>query len=154
MITLLASLIGFLSSSLPHILGYFQDKQDKAHELAQMDKQIELQKSTNVMQLQEVQIQAQSAEMQSIQVSQKPTGTWTDSLNASVRPVIAYGMFFQYVWIRWKIYNYMIIQYVAINGSIDLQFLLETLHDNQDMAILAAVISYYFGDKYFDKRLR
>lgn len=146
MITLLAAIIGFLSSSLPHILNYYQDKQDKAHELAQMDKQIELQKSANIQALQEVQIQAQSAELQSIHMSEKPTGTWIDALNASVRPMIAYGMFFQYVLTRVQLYRKLALEYGDYN------FLLETFHDNQDMAIFSIVITYYFGNRYFEKK--
>ena len=153
MITLLASIFGFLGPLLPHILRYMQDKQDKAHDLAQMDRQLEFQKLGLNQRLEEIQIQAQAAEVASIHMSEKPTGTWIDAFNASVRPIIAYGMFVQYVWIRWTIYNYMMKQYVAVNGSIDLQFLLETLHDNHDMAILASVISFYFGNRYFEKKL-
>ena len=48
MLTLLSTLVSFLSGGLPRILDFFQDKQDKKHELAlaqlQMQQQLELQK--------------------------------------------------------------------------------------------------------------
>ena len=48
MLTLVSTLVSFLSGGLPRILDFFQDKQDKKHELAlaqlQMQQQLELQK--------------------------------------------------------------------------------------------------------------
>lgn len=43
MLSLLGSLLGFGTSFLPKIMDYFQDKQDKKHELQLMDKQLEQQ---------------------------------------------------------------------------------------------------------------
>ena len=41
MITLLASIAGFISSIIPEIVKYFKDANDKKHELAIVEKQIE-----------------------------------------------------------------------------------------------------------------
>ena len=58
MITILASLLGFLGSTLPNIFKLFQDNQDKAQELAIMNLQIEYAKLNLATQLQEVQVSA------------------------------------------------------------------------------------------------
>jgi len=42
MLTLLGSLIGFLSSFAPSLIKLWQDKQDKQHELKLLEKQAEL----------------------------------------------------------------------------------------------------------------
>ena len=41
MLSLIGSLLGFGTSFLPKILGYFEEGRDQAHELAMMDKQLE-----------------------------------------------------------------------------------------------------------------
>ena len=43
MLSLLGSVLGFGTSFLPKVMDYFQDKQDKKHELSLMDKQLEQQ---------------------------------------------------------------------------------------------------------------
>ena len=58
MLSLLGSLLGFGTSFLPKVMDYFQDKQDKAHELALMDKQLEQQKVIGAQKLQMVNVEA------------------------------------------------------------------------------------------------
>ena len=43
MITLISSVLGFGTSFLPKVLGFFEEKRDQAHELKMMDKQLEQQ---------------------------------------------------------------------------------------------------------------
>ena len=45
MITLLASIAGFIGSVIPEIVKYFKDVNDKKHELAILAKQIEYNQS-------------------------------------------------------------------------------------------------------------
>ena len=41
MITLLASIAGFISSIIPELIKYFKDVNDKKHELSILDRQME-----------------------------------------------------------------------------------------------------------------
>ena len=41
MLTLLGSLLGFAGSFAPKIFDYFQERADRAHELAMIDRQME-----------------------------------------------------------------------------------------------------------------
>ena len=56
MLSLLGSVLGFGTSFLPKVMDYFQDRQDKAHELSLADKQLE----------QQIQIGAQKMQMMDI----------------------------------------------------------------------------------------
>lgn len=146
MIVLLSSLLGFLSSGFPSILGYFKDRQDKAHELSIMQLQIQAQQQMSTMQLQAIQAQANSAEMISLHNNDKLTGTWVDALNASVRPVIAYLFFLSYVLTR-------VFLYLHLNDShASFDLMVQTLWDDQDMSILAGIMSFYFGSRVFEKK--
>ena len=44
MLTLLGSLLGFISSTFPEFLKLFRDSQDRKHELAILDRQMEQQR--------------------------------------------------------------------------------------------------------------
>lgn len=44
MLTLLASLLGFIGSAFPDLIKLFRDTQDRKQELAILDRQMELQK--------------------------------------------------------------------------------------------------------------
>lgn len=145
MIVLLSSLIGFLSSGLPAVLKLLQDRTDKAHELAIMQLQIQAQKETNTAQLQAIQTQADLQEVIAIHNNDRPTNTWIDTLNASVRPVIAYCFFLSYVLTRIFIY-----QHLSDDGA-SFDLIVETLWDDQDMSILAGILSFYYGSRVYDK---
>ena len=94
MLTLLGALLGFFSSSFPEVLKFFNQKRDRAHELAVMDKQIELSKSGQTSRLEEVRLQAESAEQVALYQHSNPVHVkWVDALAASVRPVITYAFF-------------------------------------------------------------
>ena len=43
MLSILGSVLGFGTSFLPKVLGFFEEKRDQAHELQMMDKQLEQQ---------------------------------------------------------------------------------------------------------------
>lgn len=146
MIVLLSSIIGFLSSSLPSLLNYFQDKTDKAHELEILKLQIQAQQVSANNQLEAIKALSEANEMIALHNSEKPTGTWVDILNASVRPIIAYLFFLSYVVTRIFLYFHL----EASGASFDL--MVQTLWDDQDMSILAGILSFYYGSRVFEKK--
>jgi arginine repressor len=56
MITLLASIAGFISSIIPEIVKYFKDANDKKHELAILEKQIQYNQTAASRSLEEIHI--------------------------------------------------------------------------------------------------
>lgn len=95
MLTLLGSLLGFFSSTFPEFLKLFRDSQDRKHELAILDRQMEQQRLGHTQRLEEIQIAADVAESQALySYTNHPTATpWVEALQASVRPVITYAFF-------------------------------------------------------------
>ena len=95
MFTLLGSLLGFAGSIFPEILGLFREGQDNRHELAIMDRQIEMSKQDHIQRLEEIGAQADIAESQALyKHASKTSGVkWVEGLRASVRPVITYAFF-------------------------------------------------------------
>ena len=144
MITLLASLAGFISSLIPEIVKYFNDKNDKNHELRILEYQVKLKKQKFENNLDEVEVSASNAQIQALYKTYKTGVYWVDALNGSVRPVLAYSFFFIYTYIKFLQYNLIII-------SIDINDVFHILWSLEDQAIFSSIISFYFGQRALSK---
>ena len=66
MLTLLGSLLGFVTSAFPDLLGLFRDWQDRKHELAILDRQMEQMALGHQQRLEEIEVQADIAESKAL----------------------------------------------------------------------------------------
>ena len=142
MITLFASIAGFVTSLIPEILRFFKDRLDKSHELQLMDKQIRFSKIAGSKSPEEVQMTRDVVEQLSLYSTYKTGINWVDALNGTVRPVLAYSFFTMYAAIKITQYQYItkaavLVEYIDIIWSID------------DQAIFASIVSFYFGQRAF-----
>jgi hypothetical protein len=171
MLTLVSTLISFLSGGLPKLLDFFQDKSDKSHELklAQIQTERELQlaaagftaqQKIEEIKLDEIRTQTASAEKVSLIDAQKAemsaiyahdeslsegTSKWMKDLRASVRPVITYGFFFLLVAID------ATLAYKGIISGVDFNTLANQLWDDETQALFASIIAFHFGGRAFGK---
>ncbi len=136
MITLLGSLVGFISAAFPDLLKLFRDHQDRKHELTILRLQIEQQAQGHQQRLEEIHVEADIAESKALYKTFYSGIKWVDALNGTVRPVIAYSFFILYAVIK------------AMQFSADLPWLLWTA---EDQAIFAGIISFYFGQRAMSK---
>ncbi len=146
MTTLLASLIGFISSVFPEIFKLWRDKSDKQHELAILQLQIQNAQADRDIRREEIGVYADIAESQALYKTYNTGVTWVDALNGTVRPVITYAFFFEYVLIKY-------MQYTMIGDQAPLFQYLDILWTQEDQAIFAGIISFYFGQRAMNKRL-
>lgn len=145
MITLLASIAGFITSIVPEILKFFRDKQDKIHELKIFEKQIEFSRtSPGSRGVEEIYVTRDLLEQASLYSTYKTGISWVDALNGSVRPVLAYSFFIMYGAIKFT-------QYLVIRTNIKIIEDVEVLWSVDDQAIFAGIISFYFGQRAFSK---
>jgi hypothetical protein len=171
MLTIFSTFVSFLMGGLPKLLDFFQDRQDKSHELklAQMQTERELQlaaagfiaqEKIEAIKLDEIRTQtqsaekvslidAQSAEMQAIYAHDtslnEGTSKWMKDLRASVRPVITYGFFFLLVAID------AVIAYKGLTTGVEFTALADQLWDNETQALFASIIAFHFGGRAFGK---
>ncbi len=145
MITLLASIAGFFSSIFPEILRIFKDKNDKKHELDILDRQMKFSKTKEAYAIQEIEIKKDILEQASIYSTYKTGINWIDALNGTVRPVLAYSFFMLYFGIK-------MLQYLAIKSyQGQLYEYIQVLWSIDDQAIFAGIISFYFGQRTFNR---
>jgi hypothetical protein len=168
MLTLLSTLISFLAGGLPKFLDFFQDRADKAHELAlarlQIERELELRKAgfeaqerienihTEQMQIQGEQQMAQLAmqEKQALYAHDIAIGQgasqWVVNLRALVRPMITYGLFLLLVFVDVAGFFY------AWNTNVDFKLMLDQLWDDEIQLIWASVVAFWFGSQAFSKK--
>jgi len=161
MLTLLSTLIGFLSSGLPKILDFFQDKSDKKHELelARMQTERELnlaeigyqaQQKVEEIKLEQTQVEGFYAERQSLYQHDieigKGAAQWVINMRAMVRPTITFGLFALLV-----IVDIAGIAYAWSHGA-DFKVMMDTVWDDETQAIWASIISFWFGSQAFGKK--
>ena len=147
MLTLLGSLLGFVTSAFPDLLGLFRDSQDRKHELAILDRQMEQMKLGHQQRLEEIEIQGDIAESQALYRHDKPVGVvWVDSLRASVRPIITYAFFLLFAAVKGSAL-YLLI---AVEGLL-LAEALPQIWDPETQALFAAVMSFWFGQRALSK---
>lgn len=154
MIALFGAIVGFLSSTFPHILDMFKDKGDKKHELAVMDRQMQLQLQMQergaAQRLDEITLERDLAqysfdaeEVKSIHQKMQITGIWfIDFLNGSVKPVLTYLFMVAYLTVKYAQWQILKSIHVTDVWEIALQ-----LWNAEDQAIWAAIISYHFGSR-------
>lgn len=135
MITLFGSLIGFIGAAFPEFLKLWRDRADRAHELQILQLQIEQQKQGAQGRLEEIRAGADSAESVALYNTWRAGIGWVDALNGTVRPMIAYGFFLLYVLVK-------------LNQMSHMPWLLWT---EEDQAIFAGIISFYFGARAMGK---
>lgn len=136
MITLLGSLLGFFSAAFPDFLKLWKDVSDKKHEITLLKMQMDFQAQGHQQRLEEINVNADIAESQALYRTYSTGIRWVDALNGTVRPVIAYSFFILYAVVK------------GMQFSADLPWLLWT---EDDQAIFAGIISFYFGQRAMSK---
>jgi hypothetical protein len=161
MLTLVSTILGFASGGLPKVLDFVQDRGDKKHELAMMaanrEREIALAKEGFIAQAKVEEIKTEQIAMQT--QTQERLGmykhdmkigegasTWVVNLRASVRPVVTYIFVGLLVVVDIAGIWYAYSTGVAFAEAMDMVF------NDDEMAILAAIIAFWFGSQAFNKK--
>ena len=161
MLSLVSSLLGFAAGGLPKVLDFVQDRGDKKHELAlmaaQRERELALAKEGFIAQAAVEEIKTEQIAMQT-QAQEKlamwkhdmkigeGASTWVINLRASVRPVVTYLFVGLLIVVDIAGIWYAYSTGVAFAVAMDMVF------SDDEMAILAAIISFWFGSQAFQKK--
>ncbi len=145
MLSLIGSLLGFGTSFLPKILGFFEEKRDQAHELAMMDKQLEQQIKIGNQKMQMMNIDADIRETETLHKEHATitakASRWVINLSATVRPVMTYLLFIEF----------MALTYLLAVGWID-NDMYSLIWSSEIQAVWSAVVSFWFGQRSFNRK--
>ncbi len=144
MMTLLATLLGFISSTFPDLLKLWKDGADRKHELEILKLQLEQQRQGHVNRLEEIQIAADGFESKALYKTYSIGIKWVDALNGTVRPVLAYSFFILYAAVKYA-QVYMLLDSVNIIEAFPM------IWNEEDSTIFAGIMSFYFGARAFQK---
>ena len=149
MLTLLGSLLGFVTSALPDLIGLFKDWQDRKHELAVLDRQMKQMRLGHTQRLEEIEVQADIAESKALYRHDSALGgssRWVDGLRASVRPLITYAFFTLFACVKGSgLYLLIVVEGLLIAEA------LPRIWDPETQALFAAVMSFWFGNRTLSK---
>mgnify|MGYP003631184175 FL=1 len=145
MLSLIGSVLGFGTSFLPKILGFFEEKRDQAHELSMMDKQLEQQLQIGQQKLQMVNVDADIRETETLHKEHasitSKSSQWCVNLSSSVRPLITYALF---------------VEFAALTLSVNMGWInmiqYQMIWNSEFQAIFAAVVSFWFGSRSFNRK--
>ena len=172
MLTLLGSLLGFISSAFPDLLNIWQDKQDRKHELQILDRQMEQMRLGHNQRLEEITVNADINDskyrtyverersepegreagcvaqcLALLKHDSQPSGIkWVDGLRSSVRPVITYAFFLLFTAIKVSA-----LYVLVFDQGLDFVIALPQIWDPETQALFAAVMSFWFGQRALAK---
>jgi hypothetical protein len=167
MLSLISTIGGLLVSGLPSLLGFFQDKADKKHELelAQMQTERELQMMERgfIAQAKVEEIRTDQVEMQTAAQMQnaaldhdkkvlEKASTWVVNYVGTVRPTVTYLFVIELVLINFWLCYKLFSMPGLINGTEDLEIISEMIFSSDEMAMLGGIIGFWFGSRNWDKK--
>ena len=161
MLSIISGILGFATSGLPSVLDYFKNKGDQKHEQAmarlEMERTMEMAKAGYASQERIEEFRTDQVEMETYaqerlalykhdaEISQNAS-TWVINLRASVRPIITYLMLFVLLFVD------VVGLIWAMKSGVDFATAMDIVFSNEEMAIFASIIGFWFGSRRWDKK--
>jgi len=161
MLSILSGILGFATSGLPSILGFFQQRGDQKHEREmaklQTERELELAKAGFIAQekieaikLEEINAQTYAEERVALYDHDKKlvegASPMVKNWNAMVRPVVAFIFVGELVLIN------LISLIWAMGSGVDFVVASDAVVSTDEMAIVASIIGFYFGSRTWEKK--
>ena len=146
MLSLVGSLLGFGTSFLPTLLGFFEQGQKNRHQLKLLDAQAKHAEVLSQLKLEELDAAADVEESRSIyehaaQLARRNKSSFISALQASVRPVVTYFFFILFATIKG------LAVYVAVQEGDDVSQAILASWDEETKILFSTVISFWFGQR-------
>ena len=147
MIALLGSALGFGTSFLPQVLGFFQNKQDHKNRIEELRLKGELASLGVMHDIQKLDKQAEIAETKALYEFANPSSGFAAGLSASVRPVITYLFFGLFLAVK------AVILLKTMEAGGDWKDAVPLMFDTETQALFSAIIAFWFGQRSVNKFL-
>lgn len=166
MLSLISTLAGILTSGLPSLLSFFQDKSDKKHEMElariQTERELALAERGFIAQQKIEEIKTEQISMQTDAQMQGAAlehdkkimdraSTWVVNLNGVVRPAVTFLFIFELIAINFAL-TYWFMSTGSINSIDDMIKAADTVFSQDEMSMLGAICGYWFGSRAWNKK--
>jgi adenosylmethionine-8-amino-7-oxononanoate aminotransferase len=167
MLSLISTLGGLLISGLPKLLDFFQDKQDKKHELALARMQGEIQAQMmregflaqqRIEEIRTDQV-AMQTEAQMTEAALKHdekvldrASTWVANYVGTVRPTITYIFVLELVLINVYLMYWGLSTPGLLTNIQDITQFADIVFSSDEMAMLGGIIGFWFGSRNWGKK--
>lgn len=161
MLSILSGILGFATSGLPSVLDFFKQKGDQKHEqqmarldmersLAMAEKGFASQERIEEFRTDQVEMETYAQERVALyehdaKMAQNAS-PWVINLRASVRPVVTYIMLFL------LLFTDIVGMIWAVKSGVDFATAMNLIFSDEEMAIVASIIGFWFGSRHWDKR--
>jgi hypothetical protein len=167
MLSLFSTLGGLLISGLPKLLEYFQNKADQAHELrlaqVQTERELQLAAAGFAAQARVEEIRTEQVAMETdarmteaaLAHDQKvleKASRWVANYVGTVRPTVTYIFVLELVCINAFMAWYLYQTPGLITGIDDVIRYADLIFSTDEMAMLGAIIGYWFGSRGWQKK--
>ena len=148
MISLLGTLLGFGTSIVPEVLGYFKQQQANKQELAMLEAKAKYAAQLSELKVKELDAQAEIEETKGLYEHDRSidAGGFVNALRGSVRPILTYLFFIAFASVK-GVMIYAMIE----NQNIDWVTAVESAWDDETKAIFSAIIAFWFGNRAMSK---
>ena len=148
MISLLGTLLGFGTSIVPEVLGYFKQQQANKQELAMLEAKATYASQLSELKVKELDAQAEIEETKGLYAHDRAidAGGFVNALRGSVRPVLTYAFFTLFATIK----GVTLYTMVTTEGM-DLSAGMLAIWDEETQAIFSAIIAFWFGNRAMSK---
>jgi len=147
-ISLLGTALGFGTSIIPEILGYFKQKQANEQEIALLEAKARYADKLSELKIKELDAEADIAEAKGIYEHDRSidAGGFVNALRGSVRPVLTYAFFLLFATIK----GVTLYSMVSTQGM-DLSAGLVAIWDPETSVIFSSIIAFWFGSRSMSK---
>tara|TARA_R110000824_G_C15199496_1_gene675567 strand:- start:1761 stop:2237 length:477 start_codon:yes stop_codon:yes gene_type:complete len=148
MLSLLGTLLGFGTSIVPEILGYFKQRQANQQQLSMLEAQAKYATQLSALKLQELDIEAEIAETKGLYAHDRSldSGAFVNGLRGSVRPVLTYLFFLMFALVKGT------LLFTAVQDeNINFETAVLMIWDGETQAIFSAIIAFWFGNRAMSK---
>ena len=167
MLSLISTLGGLLISGLPNVLGFFQDKSDKKHELElakmQTERELQMLEKGYLAQAKVEEIRSDQVMMQTDSEMTKAAyehdakvlskaAPWASTFVATVRPVVTYLFVAELFVINVGIGIYVFTHPTIVTDVDSLLKVANEIFNEDEMAMLGGIIGYWFGSRGWAKK--
>ena len=162
MFSIISGILGFATSGLPSLLGFFQQKNDQAHErsMAQLQNQQALlmaekgfvsQEKIAAIELEQTNAETYAQEREALYTHDaklvEGASQWVKTLNACVRPFVA----FTFVGLLVFVDVAGFVWAVKSTGGFTPESM-DAIFSTEEMSIVSSIIGFYFGSRTWEKK--